>query len=489
MHQREDLAALRVLGNVKPIRAPSKLLLLPILGTLTLGAGLATNAFADSTQARPPIQAHPAETCGDVSALVASVQPAVVNITVEQLPATASADRNFEGETPFDDFFREFRGRGGLIPMPHAGKRVGAGSGFIIDDAGHVVTNAHVIDGATTVKIKLSDERELKGKVLGKDARLDIAVLEIQGAKNFPHVTLGSSAGLKVGEPVVAIGNPFGLGGTVTTGIVSAKSRTIGAGPYDDFIQTDASINPGNSGGPLFDLHGQVVGMNTAINPNGQGIGFAIPSDSIRSVLPQLIEHGTVRRGRLGVHIQEVDQTLARALGLADTRGALVGDVEKGGPGEKAGLRDGDVITSIDGQPVIHARDLSRMVAAHPPGASVTIGVRRGTGALTLPVTLAELREETSAPQRHEDQPSSGRLGVELGDAKNGGALVQRVSPSGPAAGLLAAGDVILEVDRKPVKSAADAATKLRQAGADKPVLLRVEREGSTRWVAIERKS
>ncbi|MBX3188549.1 MAG: Do family serine endopeptidase [Labilithrix sp.] len=444
-------------------------------------------ALAQAASQEPAIQAQPAGPSGDVSALVASVQPAVVNITVEQLAKTSASEMG--GESPFDFFFREFGGRGGAPPMmPHGGKRVGAGSGFIIDDKGHVVTNAHVVDGADTVKVKLSDERELGAKVLGKDERLDVAVLEIQGGKNLPHVTLGSSTGLKVGEPVVAIGNPFGLGGTVTSGIVSAKSRTIGAGPYDDFIQTDASINPGNSGGPLFDLRGQVVGMNTAINPSGQGIGFAIPSDAIKEILPQLLEHGHVRRGKLGAHIQAVSEPLSKALALGDTRGALVGSVEKNGPGEKAGLRDGDVVISVDGRPVAHAHDLPRLIASHAPGSKVMLEVRRGTSTVNVLVTLAELGDEKPSAPRREAKPKPGQLGIELGDAKGNGAVVGRVSEGGPAAGLLLPGDVIVEVDRQPVRSAADAVNKIERASVDKPLLLRVEREGSKRWVAIERR-
>src|SRR5208282_4845914 len=242
----------------------------------------------------------------------------------------------------------------------------------LIDKQGHVVTNAHVIDDADVVKVKLTDDREYTAKVIGKDTRMDLAVLQLQNASDLPDpVALGSSESLRVGEYVVAIGNPFGLGDTVTMGIVSAKSRSIGAGPYDDFIQTDASINPGNSGGPLFNLHGQVVGINTAINPNGKGIGFAIPSDALRDVLPQLEATGHVSRGRLGVGIQPVDAPLAKALGLEKARGALVGDVEADGPAAKVGMKSGDVILSVDGAEVSHAQDLPRIVARHAPGTTV----------------------------------------------------------------------------------------------------------------------
>ncbi len=453
------------------------------LGALAAGCGAANSAHGHGLVAGAPLQGQPVGPAGDVSALVASVQPTVVNITVEHIVSGAPDDGS--DASPFDSF--RGRDRGGVTPTPRRGRQIGAGSGFIVDDAGHVVTNAHVVDGADKVKVKLSDEREFDAKVMGKDERLDIAVLEIQGVKGLPHVTLGSSTALKVGEPVVAIGNAFGLGGTVTSGIVSAKSRAIGAGPYDDFVQTDASINPGNSGGPLFDRRGQVVGMNTAINPNGQGIGFAIPSDAIRDVLPQLLEHGRVRRGQLGAHIQAVNEPLARALALGTTHGALVGDLEKGGPAATAGLHEGDVIASVDGAPVAHANELPRMIARHAPGTVVTLGVMRESATLSLPVTLGELEDERPTQTRREERPAAGKFGIELGDASRGGAIVESVSPNGPAAGSLAPGDVIVEVDHEPVQAAADAASKLDRAYAGKPTLLRVQREGSTRWIAIER--
>jgi serine protease Do len=461
------------------LRATTLTGFVPVVLALALSGGMAAAAV--------PLQAQPVGPAGDVSALVTSVQPAVVNITVEQ-GRGQSSEATPDDESPLEEFFRQFHGHGAM-PTPE-GKRVGAGSGFVIDDKGHVVTNAHVVDGAETVKVKLSDERELNAKVLGTDERLDVAVLQIVGATNLPHVSLGSSAALKVGEPVVAIGNPFGLGGTVTTGIVSAKSRSIGAGPYDDFIQTDASINPGNSGGPLFDLRGQVVGMNTAISANGQGIGFAIPADAIRAVLPQLIEHGHVRRGRLGAVIQGVDEPLAKAMGLANTHGALVGDVETGGPAAAAGLRSGDVIVAVNGAPVAHAHDLPRMIGTFAPGARVTLEARRGGSTVNIPVTLAEIQEEkpTQGPKaQHQQQPATGAFGLDLGDVQGKGALVRRIAPTSPALGALASGDIIVEVEHQPVRSAAEARAKMQGAPGNKPILLRVEHDGSTRWVAVER--
>ncbi|MDF2693258.1 MAG: HtrA protease/chaperone protein, partial [Labilithrix sp.] len=286
---REDARVFRVCMtvNLRTHRFSPKLLLLP---ALALAAGYGQAAAQTSNPSQTAALAPSAAL--DTASLVEKVQSSVVNITVEQAAKRVSS----EGMSPFEFFFRNGPGVAPETPR----KQKALGSGFIFDDKGHVLTNAHVVDGAETVKVRLSDERELRAKVKGRDERLDIAVLEIEGAKSLPFVPFGSSGVLRVGEPVVAIGNPFGLGHTVTTGIVSAKGRAIGAGPYDDFIQTDASINPGNSGGPLFDARGQVIGMNTAINPAGQGIGFAIPSDEIREVLPQLVADGHVKRGRLG---------------------------------------------------------------------------------------------------------------------------------------------------------------------------------------------
>ncbi len=418
----------------------------------------------------------------DTPALVAKVKASVVNITVEHERKRASVDAPM---SPFDFFFRH--GPGVIPDAPR--KQRALGSGFIFDDRGHVLTNAHVVEGADVVKVKLADERELRAKVKGRDERLDVAVLQIEDAKTpLPYVTFGSSADVRVGEPVVAIGNPFGLGHTVTTGIVSAKGRAIGAGPYDDFIQTDASINPGNSGGPLFDAQGRVIGMNTAINPAGQGIGFAIPSDEIKAVLPQLVANGHVKRGKLGVHIQDVDENIAKALDLGETRGALVAEVEEGGPADGSGLKSGDVVVRVGDAPIAHARDLSRTIARHAPGSKVDLVVRRGKETKTVSVTLGELSDpKAEKKSSRSDAPGAGALGLHVEDAQGGGARVMRVSPDGPAAGSLQPGDVIVEVDRQPVRSANDLRTKVRQAPADKPLLLRVKRGDTARYVVIER--
>jgi serine protease Do len=470
---------------------PVRVAVVSVLGALAIGA-FATHSSASPQAVSPADTAHPAVLMAgpalDTAALVAKVRSSVVNITVEQ-----TMKRGFDDGTNMSPF--EFFGRNGRAPAPEIRKGKALGSGFLFDDKGHVLTNAHVVEGADKVRVKLSDEREFDAKVKGRDERLDVAVLEVIGAKDLPYATLGSSGALQVGEPLVAIGNPFGLGNTVTAGILSAKGRAIGAGPYDDFLQTDASINPGNSGGPLFDARGQVIGMNTAINPNGQGIGFAIPSDEIREVLPQLVTSGHVSRGRLGVRIQDVDLKLASAMSLGSAQGALVDDVEKGGPADKAGFAAGDVIVRAGGTDVGHARDLTRAIARHAPGSTVDVVVKRGASAstVTLPVTLGKLEDEKDpnagrqAPNSEASPQSSSGLGLGIADAEGGGALVRRVAPDGAAAGSLEPGDVIVEVNRQPVKTANDLKTKALQAGADKPLLLRVTREGSTRYVAIDR--
>jgi len=340
--------------------------------------------------------------------IVAKVRPAVVDITAVRSfgaapPATPRGPR--APPTPGD-------------PAPSPDEvapslaQQGLGSGFIIDPSGIVVTNAHVVDGASTVYVKLSDDRELTATVKGRDPWLDVAVLEIRGAKDLPFAPLGDSAALLVGEPVVAIGNPYGLGCTVTMGIVSAKDRAIGVGPYDDFLQTDASINPGNSGGPLFDRLGRVVGMNTAIHPRGRGLGFAIPVDDIKDVLPQLLAKGRVDRGMLGVMVGRLDAPTARRIGLDASRGAWVTEVEAGSPAARSGLRAGDLIVSVDGTPVGRREALPRIVGSHPPGTRVAIGVLRKGGRRSIEVTLGQLSAGTYDPPPPAEEADRSDLGA-----------------------------------------------------------------------------
>jgi serine protease Do len=424
-----------------------------------------------------------------VATLVARVTPGVVNITtIHDVRAPQMGGLPF-GLNPFGMFSEGRQPRGGGDTVFH---QKALGSGFLVDGAGHVVTNAHVVEDADSVRVKLADDREFDAKVKGRDTRLDLAVLELVGARDLPSVSLGSSDRLRVGEYVVAIGNPFGLGNTVTMGIVSAKSRSIGAGLYDDFIQTDASINPGNSGGPLFDLRGQVVGINTAINPNGRGIGFAIPVDALKDVLPQLLSAGRVARGRLGVAIQSVDPTLSKALGLARPEGALVAEVEPGGPADKAGIKPGDLVMRIDQAPVARAEDLPRIVARHQPGTKVKVEIRRERVTRTIEVSLDEVRDEQGG-QSSGNAPAPGAatpkgIGVQLSDVAGQGAVVARVLAGSAADGELEPGDVIVEVNRTAVSNAADVASRIGATPPGTPILLKVTRQKKTRFVAIERR-
>jgi serine protease Do len=429
----------------------------------------------------------------DVAALVARVKLSVVNITTIHEVHPAKLDDNFSlgpfGPQPFSPFGPGRRGENPAL------KQKALGSGFLVDDKGHVVTNAHVVDGANEVKVKLADEREFPAKVVGRDQRLDLAVLELSGAKETQGAALGSSADLRVGEYVVAIGNPFGLGNTVTMGIVSAKDRAIGAGPYDDFIQTDASINPGNSGGPLFNLKGEVIGINTAINPNGQGIGFAIPVDALKEVIDPLLSKGRVARGYLGVLIQPVDAALGKALGMDKAKGALVAEVVPGGAAERAGVKSGDVIVGVDGTPVPSSEDLPRIVARYAPGTHAKLEVVRGGNRQTVEVGLDELKDDAS---RADERPSTQQgtnapagLGIEIGESPNhkGEVIVGRVIPSSAADGHLVPGDVIVEVNHSPVHRPEDVVARAKSTPAGSPVLFKIKREGKPRYVAIERSS
>jgi serine protease Do len=451
------------------------------------GATTTTGASLDTATALP-----------DVASLVAKVRPTVVNITtVHTVHARQISPFGGDMFDPFGIFGRQ-QGQGRQRGVPGGGeervlRQQALGSGFVIDPQGHVVTNAHVVEDADAdkVKVKLSDEREIDAKVKGVDRRLDLAVLELQGVKNIPYDELGSSEDLKVGEYVIAVGNPFGLGNTVTMGIVSAKSRAIGAGPYDDFIQTDASINPGNSGGPLFNMRGQVVGINTAIAATGQGIGFAIPSDALRDVLPQLLSIGHVERGRLGVGVQGMDATMAKAMGLDKPQGALIGEIEPGGPADKAGIKASDVIVAIDGTPIVHAQELPRLVARHAPGSKVKLTVQHGKQTRDVQVTLDRLKDEPSEGSTEGGGApapgGAGELGIGLSDAPGGGALVQRVNPAGAAHDALEPGDVILEVNGQRVTRASDAVALVKAMPRGQPALMKIRRDGHTRFVAIDR--
>jgi serine protease Do len=419
---------------------------------------------------------------------------AVVNISTTQVVKNPMASDNQGGPNdPFQEFFRQFMGN-----MPRTYRTHSLGSGFIVRPDGYIVTNNHVVDGATEITVKLSGDRHFTAKVVGRDPKTDLALLKID-AQNLPIVAFGDSDKLQVGEPVMAIGNPFGLEGTVTTGIVSAKGRVIGEGPYDDFIQTDASINPGNSGGPLVNQAGQVVGIDTAIvsqSGGSVGIGFAIPINEAKTILPQLEAKGHVTRGWLGVSIQPMTAELAKAFKLEPGQGVLVADVLPNSPAAKAGLKTGDVITEYDGHTIAKAGDLPRLVGGTSVGQSATVRVLRDGKPLTVMAQIATLPESRqvadASPAGGKSlgltvQPLTPALAKHLEVPDKAGLVVADVADGSPAAEAgIQPGDVIVEVNRQPVQSVAALRKAISDQKAGEPTLLRIHRKDASLFVAIE---
>ena len=419
--------------------------------------------------------------------LVEAMKPAVVNIHVEQNVQ--------QSDNPMFDFFSPFM----TPPQSDNGERpgfrvkAGQGSGFLISSDGYLLTNHHVVAEADGVTVRLADDREFRGTVVGSDSRIDIALIKIDGDDPFPYVARGASSDMQVGDWVVAIGNPFGLNHTVTAGIISAKGRVIGAGPYDDFIQTDASINPGNSGGPLFNLDGQVIGINTAINASGQGIGFAVPMDMISPFLDDLKNDGEIARGWLGVSLQNLDEDLATGLGLGTATGVLLSEVHRNEPADKAGLRPGDLIQTIDGTSVGDSSDLIRLIGRHRAGDKVAVGLMRDGATKTITARLGKrpsekeirtARYESNSLNRGPDRsPVLGKLGFEVQPMPGGGARVTGVSDDSPAAGKLRVNDIILEVNGTLVREVGDLVNGLIRRGQHNVMV--VKREGRQIYVAL----
>ena len=445
----------------------------------------------------------PAVALPDFADLAAHISPTVVNISTTQEmkstpfePGGPGGGGGEEGD-PFHEFFGPFERFFGPPRRPYKAKSLG--SGFIIDPGGTIITNNHVVENADEIVVKLATGKEYKAKVVGRDQKTDIALIEINGASGLPAVQLGDSEGLRVGEWVVAIGNPFGLENTVTAGIVSALSRHINQGPYDNFIQTDAAINPGNSGGPLLNTKGEVVGINTAIFSRGGGnigIGFAIPINLAKEIVPQLKDKGHVTRGWLGVMIQKVTPDIAESLGLDEPKGALVADVVKDSPAEQAGIKQGDVIIDYDSKPVGDSSELPLLVARTAVGTSVKLTAIRDKERLTFSVKIAELKEEEMAQGgsgTSEDlgltvQTLTADLAENLGlDRGLKGVVVTQVEQGGPAgeAGLRR-GDVILEVNRTPVKDVDAYRKSLKAGGKGKSVLFLVRRGDNTIFLAVK---
>ena len=437
--------------------------------------------------------------------VVEKVKPAVISVRVKVENKAQMSGLEGEGLPPgLERFFRQFGQPDGQNGQrgPRGGRQFssGQGSGFFISADGYAVTNNHVVEKASTVQVKLDDGKTYDAKVIGTDPRSDLALIKVDGHNDFPYAKLSEKAP-RIGDWVLAVGNPFGLGGTVTAGIVSARSRDIGAGPYDDFIQIDAPVNKGNSGGPTFDIDGNVIGVNTAIfSPSGGsvGIAFAIPSDTVRTVVTQLKDHGTVTRGWIGVQIQPVTTEIAESLGLKKAEGALVAEAQSNGPAAKAGIQSGAVITSVNGNPVTDARDLAKKIGAMAPGNSVKIGVIEKGAEKTVTLTLGELppqREAKADPQDSEQSGSDvGKLGLTLAPASSvagagsQGVVITGVDPNGAAADAgFKNGDVILDVAGKAVSSPADVRKVLADARSDgkKNILMRVKSGEGTRFVAI----
>lgn len=429
--------------------------------------------------------------------VVEVVQPAVVAIEVEPaaLPVARDESRTLPRQGPFDSdsFFKREFGQHlpwppGVPTIPDDQVRKHGGSGFFIDAEGHLVTNAHLIGQGRDIWIHTTDGDVLEATVIGQDRQSDIALLKVEVEHAVPYVTFADSDAVRVGDWVFAIGSPYGFQGTVTTGIVSARSRDIGAGQYDDFLQIDAPINRGNSGGPTFDLTGQVVGVNTAIySPSGGsvGIGFAVPSNTVRLIVADLMDDGKVDRGWLGVQIQPVDKDLAEALGLDAARGAMVTDVSEGSPAAAAGLRPGGVVIAVDDTPVRGARDLARQIARTAPGEEVALTVWRDGSEDTVSVRLGRRPGARVAMVPAKEGPD---LGLQLGQDDGDGALIEQVQPSSPAAGKsLLPGDRILKVDGIPVTDAHDATSRLAEAWKAKQrfVVLEVARGFEVRFVAL----
>ncbi|WP_298354190.1 Do family serine endopeptidase [Rhodoblastus sp.] len=489
-----------MIARLKKTPAPRR-----ALAGLALAGALALTA--------PAVAGHAPDSFADLAAVVT---PAVVNISASRVDEDKAADAKKlpPGASPdqmFDEFMKRHRHR--------RGEREGRGSaslgsGFVIDPSGVIVTNNHVIDGDNDIEVIFTDGAKLKAKVVGVDAKVDIAVLRVNPPKPLAAVHFGDSDKVRVGDWVLAVGNPFALGGSVTAGIISAKGRNIDSGPYDNFLQTDAAINKGNSGGPLFDMAGKVVGVNTAIlSPSGGsiGIGFATPSNTAMPVIDQLLKYGETRRGWLGVRIQSVDDAIADSLGLGKARGALIDGVDEDGPSARAGFKPGDVIVSFDGKTIGDARELPKIVALTPVGKDVEIVVIRDGKELTRKVKLGRLEERDAQAAKTAKQPAEKpapkqekthvlgmdvmaltdelRAKFQIGDSVGAGVAVVAVDSDSPAAEQhVAPGDVILEINRRPMKAPQDVAAEagaLRAQGRKTALLLVVNTRGQARFLAL----
>ncbi|HZP76716.1 MAG TPA: Do family serine endopeptidase [Pseudolabrys sp.] len=476
------------------------------LGIVLTLAGPLTNHSSNLPAWTPAAHAaegaqHPA----GFANLVAKVKPAVISVRVRMDGVAQSTGLRGDQEengvapgSPFEHFFQQFGDNGMPNAMPQRHEVItGEGSGFFISPDGYAVTNNHVVDHAQSVKVTTDDGTTYTARVVGTDPKTDLAVIKVDGKSDFPYVKFADQAP-RIGDWVVAIGNPFGLGGTVTAGIVSARGRDIGSGPYDDYIQIDAPINKGNSGGPAFDTSGNVVGVNTAIySPSGGsvGIGFDIPADTAKMVVAQLEDKGSVTRGWMGVQIQAVTPAIADSLGLKTAKGAIVDEPQPGSPAAKGGIEAGDVITALNGAPVKDSRDLARKVALMAPGTSIKLDVLRNGANKTLNVTLGVMPDQRQAKadavRPAGDAPHLGLSlapAAEVAGAGENGVVITGVEPDGPAADHgLKAGDVILNVGGKAVANVGDVRKALVEAksAGKHDVLMHVKTANAQRFVAL----
>jgi serine protease Do len=502
---------------------------LALLATAIAGVGTTAVFFAPDVSVRPHFPTAQAQNLSQhaqtaqrpvgFADIVERVKPAVISVRVrvDADPRVSMQNSPFQQGSPMDRFFRRWgvpdgddsgqdssrNPQRGMPKSPRSGRNVtGQGSGFFITADGFAVTNNHVVDHASNVQITADDGKTYTARVVGTDPRTDIALIKVDGRSDFPFVVLADTSP-RIGDWVLAVGNPFGLGGTVTAGIVSANGRDIGAGPYDDFIQIDAPVNRGNSGGPTFDVNGKVIGVNTAIySPSGGnvGIAFAIPAATVKAVVGQLREHGSVTRGWIGVQIQPVTAEIADSLNLGSVHGALVAEPQQGSPAMAAGIRAGDVITKVNGNEVRDARELARTIGSMRPGTSVKLSVLRNGSEQEMTLTLGELpnqREARATPDKDEPAARSTqvpRLGLtlapagEVGGAGGDGVVVTNVEPGGIAAEHgLRTGDVIMEVAGKRVTTPAQVRDTIADAqkGGRRTVLMRVKTGDNTRFVAV----
>ena len=458
-------------------------------------------AWTASAQAAEMVQNSPG-----FADLVTKVKPAVISVRVKMDgdgENTAVSDRDGEGGnpesgSPFDQFSQQF-GQHGPNGMPHHHQVItGEGSGFFISPDGYAVTNNHVVDHAKSVQVTTDDGTVYTAKVIGTDKKTDLALIKVEGKADFTYVKFADQPP-RVGDWVVAVGNPFGLGGTVTAGIVSARGRDIGAGPYDDYVQIDAPINKGNSGGPAFDMNGNVIGVNTAIfSPSGGsvGIGFDVPAATAKLVVAQLKDKGYITRGWLGVQVQPVTADIADSLGMKQAKGAMVDNPQDGSPAAKAGIEAGDVITAVNGAAIKDSRDLARNISMMAPGSSVKLDILHKGETKTLTLALGEMPNDHQANAGDTSKATAGtpHLGLRLapaGEVEGAGAkgvVVTAVDPEGPAAERgFQTGDVILDVGGKPVSNPGDvrAALTAAEAGGKHTVLMHVKTADATKFVAV----